>query len=897
MRTALLALVFVASATSFLSADKKPVVPKGPLAEARQRLNKGNLAEARAEYTKHLSDEKLAPQAAIGIANAWRAEGELGKALDAIQEALKSNAKSADLLAARADLSYDKGQWEEATADADTALKIQDDHFLARWVQARLTRDRGDMTAAQEQMRWFVRTYNAASQADKDITNVDQLLIVGQAGAEFARWNNNSNQFRFILNEVYGDILGKFESDCWQAELYAGRMLLEKYNRPQASDAFENALKINPNAAEAFVGKGQIALQKYELKDAEQLADLALMNNPKLPEALRLKADILFMGGDFAAAEKILSTARTINPRDELTLGKLAGCFVMLKKTAAFEEITKTVEAQNKKPGHFYHELAEYLEERKLFNRAEEYFKKASELRPMVSGPRTSLGMLYMRLGKEEEAKKILDAAFKSDPFNVKVANMRKVYDHLSKYTSVQTAHYEVKFNKDTDRILAEYLADYLEETHADLKKQFNYEPEGRVPVEVFNRHDMFSGRTVGLPDLHTIGACTGKVVVMASPTAVGLRKPFNWGRVIRHEVTHIFNLIQTDFQCPHWLTEGLAVQQEKMATPIDWLVTLRDRADDNTLFNLDTILMGFARPKDPSEWGLAYCQSHQYVEYLIKTHGQASVGKMLNAYRNGLDNSAALKVACNVEKAAFEAGYREHIEQLLKPYRTGGKKAAKPDVKPLTFEELVQAVKEKPDDLELSARLADQYLKRGKTNEGRKLVDAILAKKPGQPMASLLKAKLLSRAGDEDGAKEILTTALKEAPDDPRLMNLVAKYYLDAEQYDSAAELLEKGRKLAPLDGDWSQQLTRLYTQTKNNEKLMVVLKDVVSRDPDEITGRIKLAKAAMETKQFQEAEFYARDAIMIDVMNEDAKTLLLDALTALGREAEVKKLKKRYE
>lgn len=895
MRHAVVALSLFFAAPFLPADDKKPAAPKGPLAEARQRLNKGNYAEARAEYAKHLADDKLGPAAAIGVANAWRAEGEYPKALDAVADALKAHPKNADLLAARADLLYDQGKWDEALADAEAAMKVQDDHFLARWVKARITRDAGDVDAADQQMRWFVRAYNAASNADKDITDPDRLLLVGLAGTENARWNNLSNQFRFILRDVYGDVL-KNDPDCWRAELYSGQMLLEKYNRPQALEAFDNALKINPNAAEAVVGKGEVAFQKFDLKDAEKYADEALKQNPKLPAALRLKADVLFMGGDYAGAERQLAAARSVNPRDAVTLGKLAGCYVMQKKQAEFDEIAKTAEGFDRKPSVFYHELGEYLEERKLYTRAEEFFKKATDLRPKFAAPRTSLGMLYMRLGKEDEGKKILDSAFKADPFNVRVANMRKVIDHLSKYAMVKTEHYDLKYDKGTDRVLASFLEDYLEETHADLKKQYGFEPAGRITAEVFNRHDMFSGRTVGLPDLHTVGACIGRVFTMASPSAVGLRRPYNWGRVIRHEMTHVFNLAQTDFQCPHWLTEGLATRNEQMDKPLEWLAAVRDRADENTLFTLDTVMMGFAKPKDQAEWSVAYCQSLMYVEYMVKTHGQESVGKMLNAYRDGLDTTAALRVACKVEKPVFEKGYREYVDAVLKPYR-GTKKAKKPDEKPMTFEELTAAQKAAPDDPDLAARLADQLLKRDKANEARKLIDAALKARPGHMTASVLKAKLLIRSGDEDGAKEILEDALKATPDDPRLLILVGRVHLDAEKPEKAAELFEKGKKLAPLDGEWNELLARAYAATRDTEKLIVVLKDVVSRDPDDLASRVKLAKLALDAKKYEEAEKYARDAVYIDVMNDDARGLLLDALTAQKKDDAVAKLKKKFE
>ena len=94
-------------------------------------------------------------------------------------------------------------------------------------------------------MRWFVRTYTKRSNMDKDIKDPDELMIVGQAGTENARWNSLSDQFVFILNEVYADVL-KIEPECWIAEYLAGSMLLEKMNLPEATKAFDKALKLNP---------------------------------------------------------------------------------------------------------------------------------------------------------------------------------------------------------------------------------------------------------------------------------------------------------------------------------------------------------------------------------------------------------------------------------------------------------------------------------------------------------------------------------------------------------------------------------------------------------------------------------------------------------------------------
>ena len=156
-----------------------------------------------------------------------------------------------------------------------------------------------------------------------------------------------------------------------------------------------------------------------------------------------------------------------------------------------------------------------------------------------------------------------------TDPFNVRVSNALKVLHHLEKYTTLTTEHFELRYDPNHDKFLIRYLTKYLEEIYAELTQKFNYKPKDRILIEVFNTHDMFSGRVVSLPDLHTIGACTGRMVAMVSPRGKGIAKPFNWSRVLRHELVHIFNLEQTHFQVPHWYTEGLAVMNEGFPRPL----------------------------------------------------------------------------------------------------------------------------------------------------------------------------------------------------------------------------------------------------------------------------------------------------------------------------------------
>ena len=866
--------------------------PDGPLAAAKQRLQRGNYAEARSAFEELAKDPKTAPAAAAGVAASWRAEGEYTRALGVLDDAVKAAADNPDLLAHRADLLYFLGKWDDAMKDAGEAIARQEKHFLARWVRAQVLRDKGNLTPADNEMRWFVREYTAASNADKDITDPELLALVGQAGTENARWHSLSKQFAFILNEVYKDAL-KADPDYWQVEHLAGRMLLEKYNRPEANEAFDKVLKINPKAADAYVGKGLVAMQQYELRDVEKYAEQALKINPKHPEALRLKADVLLVGGEFAAAERLLTAARAISPRDEQTLGRLAACLHLMKRSDESAAVAKEVEGFDARPAVFYHALGSVFEDRKRYPEAEGYFRKAAELRPMLPGPHASLGILAMRMGKEADARARLEAAFKTDAFNVRVSNSLKVLRHLDKYQTVETPHYVLRFDPKTDKVLAAFLADHLEEVHAELKTQFGYEPPDRTLIEVFSTHEMFSGRVVALPDLHTIGACTGRVVAMASPKAEGVARVFNWSRVVRHELTHVFNLAQTDFQVPHWLTEGLAVRNENTDRPPTWTVLLRERANAGKLLDLDTITLAFVRPRGMDEWNLAYAQSQLYVEYVVKNHGLGVIGKLLDAYRTGTDTAAILKSVCGVEKADFEKGYRAYVEQVVKSAGGVVRKAEKV----MTFAELEAAHAKDADDVDVAARLAEQQMRRGKVAEARKLADAVLEQEKGHALASVVKARLLSRAGDNNGAKSALSEALAANPDDPRVLLALGKLHLEAKELEKAAALYERGRKASPVDGDWHTELARIYAELGRKDELASVLAEMARRDADELMARVRLAKVYLDTSKPADAERLAREALFIDVQNTEARGLLLDSLKAQNKDAEAEKVQKRFE
>jgi tetratricopeptide (TPR) repeat protein len=845
------------------------------LQSARKLWLHGNYEEAREQYESLAKNPDLRAPAAIGISLTWQSVGEYDKALAAVDAALANMPRNDRLLARRAELLYLRGRSQEAHRAADSALEVKPDNFLARWIRARVLADRGDLEAADRELRWFVRTYTKRNQKDNDIKDPEELLLIGLAGSENARWHHLSDQYRFILTDVYGDA-ERTDKDFWPAEFQAGLLLQEKYNRSEAANAFEKALAINPHAAEIYVAKGRAALDQFEVSDAEKFAAHALRINPGLASALCLRFDIRFLAGDLPAARRDLDAALRINPHDESTLGRLAACLFLQHEKRSLQDLVKEVERRDSRPSAFYQELAERLDARRHFEETESFYKKAIEFRPMLAGARTGLGLLYMRLAREAEAKDVLSKAFEADDFNLLVSNTLKVLRHLEKYDKLTMPHFEVRFNPETDRRLARYMLPYLEAIYEELSKNFEYRPSRPILIEIFSSHEKFSGRITSLPDLHTVAACTGRVMAMASPNAEGIGKPFNWMRVLRHELVHMFNLDQTHFLVPHWLTEGLAVNFEGFPRPPQWSKLLLERVPARELMTLEAVEQSFIRPASPLDWHMAYCQSQLYVQFLREHYGSKATTQMLTAFRDGRDTQAAIKHVCHESKEAFESNYRSYVRGIV------GKLHPQPLSKPQSFLELQKDHESSPDDAGVSAALAEQYLIRHDPKEARRLAEEVLARHPVQPVAAYVKARLLIEAGEDDPARRLLEQALNRKSPEPRVLQLLGKLYYEAQAFQKAARTYELGSTAEPYEDHWLYDLARVYGASGDAEKLITVLERLVKCEGDDIRERKRLAKLLLGARRYSDAEHYAREALEIDIRDSEACDMVEQALMA---------------
>jgi tetratricopeptide (TPR) repeat protein len=814
---------------------------------------------------------------ALGRADCLASQGEPDKAIATLTRVSAWQPQNADVSARLAELQFGRGDWDGASTSLQQAMKNQPDNLLARWVQARMFEDRGQHEQANDAWKWFVDYYNA-HQASLG-KNADALILIGQAAERYYRANARGaelkNQLIDVMTELYEGAL-RADPHCWQAPLLVGRLFLSGYNERDAMPALQRALTINPRSPEVLVTLGRSDLESYKLAAGRTKAERALEINPRFAPAHVLLADLNISDERFTDALSAARKAVAENAKDAESLARLsASCRLLVDPVGEWAAEAAAL-AVNPRPADFYAALGERLADRRKYASAERALLLAVAADPTRADARIGLGKLYMEVGREAEAADLFDAAFTADPFNVRADNWMRVLKHMASYTPVQTAHYTVLVDAEQDALLGKYMARFLESIYGELTERFGYTPPASTQVEIMDSHQWFSGRTVGLPFIPTVGACTGKVVAMASPSAT--QKPFNWSRVLKHEISHVITLQQTDFNIPHWYTEALAVESEGTPRPQPWNKLLLERVPTRTkLLNLDTINLGFIRPKEPDDRQLAYCQSQLYARYMLKRFGPDSLIKMLDAYRRGLTTDRAIAECFGVDKADFEAKYLDYLDEVVKTIRTRVS-----DEKPVPFSQLERMVRERPDDADLNARMAYEHFARRDLKEARPFADKALQLKPHHSLASYVKARLLELIGDSTSALALLEPALDPERPNERVIDLLAELQMKAGRLDEAERLYELARKDDPFHTKWIAGLARVHLRQKDQAKLLADLAMIADNDSDDLDVREKLAELCLDGGKPAEAAKWATDWLYIDVNDPNAHLILADALSA---------------
>ncbi len=852
--------------------------------QSRQLLQTGRYEEALAV----LEEAEPADEVEKEIKNYLEARcfAELGRVAEAIQRCAEPAAGkgSARLAALRAELLVEQGKFPEALAVLDATQRHWPDDYALNWQRYRALRSLGRHEEADRVLK-----QTALLVAHDPPDEAEQLLYAGHLLRAYAERHLRDAEQAQALNRVLNDFYdGAYQQDplFWQARYASGLLFLAKYRSGDADRDLREAVRINPSAAPVYVALGELALNEFKLDEALEQARFALELVPTLADAHALAARVYLAQAQPAKAIAAAREALKQNPAHWAALACLGAAHWVSGRRDAIKEVIAQAERVNPAPVAFYHELGRNLEDQRVFRLASHYLERALQLDEDFNPARAALGMLLMRIGREEQARELLEEAFARDPFSVRIKNTLEVLDVLDSYATIRTKHLVLRVDPKLDRVLGYVAAWYLEDVFQRLAAEFGYVPKEPVLIEVFNRakghsgHEWFSARTIGLPWIGTVGACTGKVVAMVSPSA--LRNPFNWGRVLRHELTHAITLQQTDFNITHWFTEALAVRAEGFATPSLWEEVLIQAAENGDLLDLSTINAAFIRIENRARWAQAYYQSKLYLDYMIERFGQDAPARLLAAYAAGHRDPRSVEVAFHVTLAEFEQGYRDYIDRTIKQI-----KDRRPQ-RPASFLELEKRHQANPDDPDTAAELALAYYRRRGYRRARDLARAVLRKHPQHAVALYVLARLYLKIGEDERAEELLWKAFNPDRPDPRVLLLLADRATRARDLKRAKQLYELGARRFPGDDRWYAGLARVALLAKDSDTLKRALTELATRDPTDLAARRQLAALARAAEDWQQLKRWAWEVALVKPTEPRAYEWLREAYLALKQPAQ---------
>ena len=273
-------------------------------------------------------------------------------------------------------------------------------------------------------------------------------------------------------------------------------------------------------------------------------------------------------------------------------------------------------------------------------------------------------------MAEEEEGQAVLERAYEKDPFNIWTVNTLRLLDSFENFDRFESEHFRFKLEKSEAQALRPYVEDLLERSITTLAQKYDHPITDKYLFEMYNNHDDFAVRTLGLPGLGALGATFGRVVAMDSPTA----RPgddFHWGSTLWHEVAHVVTLSLSRQKVPRWLTEGISMMEERLASKGwgDFITPGFVKAwEEEKLLPLSELNSGFERPSFPGQLVLSYFQAGWLCDFLAEEYGFEKIREMLIAFGDGKSMEDVFKEVLENSVEEVDQGFRQEMEETLRP-------------------------------------------------------------------------------------------------------------------------------------------------------------------------------------------------------------------------------------
>jgi len=865
---------------SLASADENSPAQQKRFDQARQNFLSGYYHHAYEEFKELARLQDFCLPATVAMADCQLALGDYQAALVTLQNIADQGNASTDWHRALAGILRQQGNYSQALKHSQEAISRQADHFRARYELGATYELLGQYDQAIKTYDWFDDLLRVKLTFPSDPVDIHYAGLGFYRYSVLTRHPKLTERTRYVLQELWQKACMVIDLTYWPARLAIADLLQEKYRYEEAMGDYKAVLQQNPHCLPAHLGLGKIAAESWDFENVESRVTVCLDLNPRCTEAYVLLAHLRMLERRFEDAITAANQALQINPNHIEALSYLAAGQI---RAGYHDQATQTqnrIYKINSAPAVMHHIIGRQLSDGRQFPEAAPHLLKSIEYDPTNPAPRNELGMMHMQWGKEEQARKVLDAAYKLDAFNARTVNTLRLLEQLEAFEHFPSDNFDIHYNPDSDPVIGEYFSEYLESVYADLCDDFEIELPQKTIIEVFPDQRAFGVRIHGKPWIHTVGACTGWVIAMSAPHRRASGN-YNFASVLKHEFTHTVTLAATKNRITHWFTEGLAVYQEDRAKSWTWRKMLANAIRRDELFSLKDIDWGFIRPQKANDRQIAYAQSEWMCEFIVESFGYDSLNQMIRSFRDGQVQRDIIPQITGLSIGEFDDQFKAWARAQAEDWNLPLEPPPDPQAvkwlqhsfphSPLLHawraEHLLESAHQDPGEDGGKERLeqALEHARKALELEEHHRHALLAAARISMQLAGYQASRDLFEAFNKE-ATEYFKLLAKHHPDQPEPHEYLSYHYREKRDYFNAREHARKLKALQPLNPASYEVLAGVFLEEHNDDLALPELLEYARHQEHDVYSPRQIAQIYKKKGRLREAAWWYKQAIYID-------------------------------
>ncbi|MDJ0836286.1 MAG: tetratricopeptide repeat protein [Acidobacteriota bacterium] len=618
----------------------------GPLVSAQDDNNRRENPMARFEDTTETYQD-------------FRRTGKYRESLEYLEKAINRSAEVPLLwLYDRADLYYEVGEVDRAISEIEW-LHYRRPSPKSALQLAIYYRARGDIPAYRRTMERAANRYRRFRGGVDETDNALAMIRIKEMLGE-----NPRSLFQDILS-----VEEREPENTLKRYLAAGELAWRKFDFQLASEYFDKVLKQDEENLDAMVGLAECYWKSGDPRLGEMLEAIQAVN-PIHPRALAIMAELNLENDRFEEALDQIEQVLDFNPNHMRFLGLKSAAYFLMGKPEESEQIRQQALLFNPYAAEVLRITGRILSRKYRFKEAAGFQKRALELDPDDALARAYYAFDLLRLGRDEEGYAELKKSFEADRFNVQVFNMLELMDKVQEFVVVERDGFKLQIPKREREVWGDDALDMLAEAMKQLEVKYRMKVERPVSVQIFDDHDDFMVRSLGLPGMvGFLGICFGNLITMDAPSA-RTKGTMNWQATLWHEFVHVITLQKTGNRIPRWLSEGISVYEEVERNP-SWGQLLAppylNILDEDGLPGLDDLEPYLTQPKSGMHTMYGYFASGEFVMFYVDRFGHPALVDALEAIGKGVRAEEALVAAAGASKESLDDAFKTYLGERVK--------------------------------------------------------------------------------------------------------------------------------------------------------------------------------------------------------------------------------------